>query len=235
MLSLLANLLVIPVQPIIMYLGSTAALLGLALLPLGTVIGWAAWLFLTYTIRTTEVLSTWAGPAGSTARLHPATLCAYYGLLVLLTWKPVGSHLSLQSLPRLLRQGVVRKGLLAVLVMALVLVWVAVSSLPDGRLAGRGFADRTGHLLAHGQLAGFLKAPGRARCIAHRQQHSAQARGKANNAAPISAGGDHVEPLLHQRAGLAQVTGYAVLSCPGDQLNSISAVDFSSTFCALSF
>jgi competence protein ComEC len=66
-IALLANLLVLPVQPIIMYLGSTAALLGLALLPLGTVVGWTAWLFLTYTIRTTEMLSAWAGPARRTA------------------------------------------------------------------------------------------------------------------------------------------------------------------------
>jgi competence protein ComEC len=162
-LTLLANLLVLPVQPVIMYLGSTAALLGLALLPVGTVIGWAAWLFLTYTIRTTEVLSTWAGPASSTAHLHPAALWVYYALLAIVTWKPLHSRLSqsllhpahlagliqhaahvARSLPRWLsllhparsagRQGMVRKGLVVGLVMVLVLVWAAVFSLPDGRL-----------------------------------------------------------------------------------------------------
>jgi competence protein ComEC len=167
-LALLANLLVLPVQPVIMYLGSTAALLGLAFLPLGTVVGWAAWLFLTYTIRATEVLSNRAGPASSTARLHPAALRAYYGLLALLIWKPLTSHISIRSLPGLLsllhprsgrsprpaearrpafrysalrfwqgfagRQGMVRKGLVAALVLVLVLIWAAVLSLPDGRL-----------------------------------------------------------------------------------------------------
>jgi competence protein ComEC len=177
-LSLLANLLVLPVQPVIMYLGSTAALLGLAFLPLGTVVGWAAWLFLTYTIRATEVLSNWAGPAGSTAHLHPAALWAYYGLLALLTWRPLASRVSRSilhaaysagqsllhprsgrlprpaeavrpahpvlrpvflaglagSLSRLLRQGLVRKSLVGALVMALILIWAAVLSLPDGRL-----------------------------------------------------------------------------------------------------
>ncbi len=133
-LALLANLLILPVQPIIMYLGSTAALLGLAILPLGTLIGWAAWLFLTYTIRATEILSAWAGPVSDTTRLHPALLLAYYAILALLTWRPLSSHLSPQSLPRLLKHGIVRKGLVAALAIALVLVWVAVFSLPDGRL-----------------------------------------------------------------------------------------------------
>jgi len=153
-LALLANLLVLPVQPVIMYLGSTAALLGLALLPLGTVVGWAAWLFLTYTIRTTEVLSAWAGHVSGAAPLHPAALWAYYGLLAVVTWKPLASRVSLsllhpvhfagsllhaahsagRSVPRLLRQGIVRKGLVAALVMVLVLVWAAMLSLPDGRL-----------------------------------------------------------------------------------------------------
>ena len=142
-LTLLANLLILPVQPIIMYLGSTAALLGLAVLPLGTVVGWSAWLFLTYTIRTTEVLAPWAGPASSAARLHPAALWAYYGLLALLTCKPLASRISRSLLPpaqlagplsRLLRQGLVRKGLVAALLLVLVLIWAAVFSLPDGRL-----------------------------------------------------------------------------------------------------
>jgi len=142
------------VQPLIMYLGSTAALLGLAFLPLGAVVGWTAWLFLTYTIRATEVLATWAGPATGTARLHPAALWAYYGLLALLTWKPLASRVSRllahaarlaasllqpvyragQSLPHLLQKGMVRKSLVVALVIVLVLVWAAVFSLPDGRL-----------------------------------------------------------------------------------------------------
>jgi competence protein ComEC len=86
-LALLANLLVLPVQPVIMYLGSTAALLGLAVLPLGTVVGWAAWLLLAYTIRTPGVLSTWAVPVSGTAQLHPAALLAFWRFSPARRWR----------------------------------------------------------------------------------------------------------------------------------------------------
>ena len=37
----MANLWILPVQPLVMYLGGTAAMVGLAFLPLGRLLGWA--------------------------------------------------------------------------------------------------------------------------------------------------------------------------------------------------
>lgn len=133
-LALLANLLVLPVQPMIMYLGSTAALVGLAFLPTGQLLGWAAWLFLAYTVGVTELLSRWASPANAAGRLHPSLLIAYYVLLAWLTLRPAPGSVSLKSVARLLRAKVVQRASMAALVIVLMLVWMAVFRLPDGRL-----------------------------------------------------------------------------------------------------
>jgi competence protein ComEC len=49
--TLLTNLLILPVQAWLMIAGGIATLLGLVVRPLGQVIGWVAWVFLTYTIE----------------------------------------------------------------------------------------------------------------------------------------------------------------------------------------
>jgi competence protein ComEC len=133
-LSLLANALILPVQPAIMYLGSTAAMLGWICLPLAKLVGWAAWLFLTCTIRTVEMAAQWIDVAGLATAVHPALLLGYYLALAVITlgWRPRLNPV--QALRGLLNRGTVRKALLAVLVLCAVLVWVGVASLPDGRL-----------------------------------------------------------------------------------------------------
>jgi competence protein ComEC len=133
-LTLVANLLVLPVQPTIMYLGSTAAMAGLVFLPLGRMLGWAAWLFLTYTIRMVEVLANWTRSSGTANPIHPALLLAYYGLLALLTLKPPSTPLSMKAVKRLLSRTAMRRAVVSALIIVLVLVWATVASLPDGRL-----------------------------------------------------------------------------------------------------
>jgi competence protein ComEC len=133
-LSLVANLLILPVQPTIMYLGSTATMVGLVSLGLGRALGWAAWLFLTYTIRMVELIAKWVGSGASMQRVPPVLLLAYYGLLALFTWKPPSPLTSLKSVKRTLRTGAARKTAAAALVIVSVLVWAAVASLPDGKL-----------------------------------------------------------------------------------------------------
>ena len=48
--SLLANVLVMPFQPLIIMLGALTALLGLIFMPAAQVVAWVVWLFLTFTI-----------------------------------------------------------------------------------------------------------------------------------------------------------------------------------------
>jgi competence protein ComEC len=133
-LSLIPNLLILPVQPMIMYLGSTAAIAGLAYLPVGQVLGWASWLLLTYTIRAVEIAANWIHTSETARGVHPAVPLTYYGLLALFTLSPARRLISADAVKRLLRKGTVRKAVISALVIVLVLVWVAVTSLPDGRL-----------------------------------------------------------------------------------------------------
>ncbi len=133
-LSLIANLLVLPVQPTIMYLGSTAALAGLAYLPLGQVLGWAAWLFLAWTIRVVEAMASFIQTSDAARSVHALVPFAYYVLLAFLTWTPPLGSISTQKLKRLWRKGAVRRGLFAALLVTSILVWATVASLPDGKL-----------------------------------------------------------------------------------------------------
>lgn len=53
----LANILVLPAIPLTMLAGFVSALAGLLFLPLGQILGWVAWLFLTYEIKIIELLA----------------------------------------------------------------------------------------------------------------------------------------------------------------------------------
>jgi competence protein ComEC len=133
-IGVLANLLVLPVQPTIVGLGGLAAMLGLVSLRLGQMLGWATWLFLTYTVRIVEWLARWVGVLGGYRSVHPVVPLAYYGLLALVTFNAAGVRASLQSAGHWLHQKSPRKAAVALLAVALILVWTAVASLPDGRL-----------------------------------------------------------------------------------------------------
>jgi len=133
-LTLLSNLLILPVQPAIMYLGSTAAMVGLVFIHLGRLLGWVAWVFLTYTIRIVEITANWVSASGAEGTINPAVPLVYYGLLALFTLDSTRALISPRAIWRWLRTRTVRKTLLAALVIGLILVWTAVASLPDGRL-----------------------------------------------------------------------------------------------------
>ena len=57
LISIISNLLVVPAQPFAMMLGGLAALLGMAIEPLGELVGWVAYLPLAYTTQMVELLA----------------------------------------------------------------------------------------------------------------------------------------------------------------------------------
>ena len=133
-LSVVANLLVIPVQPAVMYLGGTAAMAGLASLRLGQWLGWVAWLPLAYTIRAVEVLARWVGTSRAVGSVPPLLIVVYYGLLSAFTLEPLRARLSPRAIWRRLRRDLPLKAVFVVLAVALALMGAALASLPDGRL-----------------------------------------------------------------------------------------------------
>ena len=85
-ISLLANLLILPVQPHVMVLGGIAALGALVAQPLGWLLAWLAWPFVTFTIAMVELLAQVQGATIPTDRFPLIALIAMYGLVFGLTW-----------------------------------------------------------------------------------------------------------------------------------------------------
>lgn len=151
-LGLLANFLILPVQPAVMIWGGLATVAGLILLPAGQALGWVAWLFLAYTIRTVEAAAQLPLAFITLDSIPVLVPAMYYGLLLAIL---SGSRLGF-VVRALARQGSggakapttnLRRDLLGKLnwqlstrvlltagVIVVVLVWVAALTGPDGRL-----------------------------------------------------------------------------------------------------
>ncbi|MEW5868082.1 MAG: ComEC/Rec2 family competence protein [Chloroflexota bacterium] len=131
--SLLANPLILPVQPPVMILGGLAVLVGLWIAPLGQALAYLTWPFIGYTIRMVEfVAQHFTGSVALGAVSLPLVLAFYF---VLFAWPFVQTRLQASwarqagdSVPRLAWV------LLLGLGVATIVVWQVVLSAPDGRL-----------------------------------------------------------------------------------------------------
>ena len=148
--AVLANPLVLPIQPAVMILGGLALLCGLVFLPLGQLLGALAWPTLAYTLRVVELLASIPGGVVNVAgQVSPLLAGVWY--LGLGAWA-AGLRWT-GPLRRWLRPAVLLLG--AGLLAAL--AWRAALSAPDGRL----------HLLAlesGGPPAVLVQAPD-GRCL----------------------------------------------------------------------
>ena len=123
--AVLANPLVLPVQPLVMILGGLALLGGLVFLPLGQALAALAWLPLAYTIRMVELLAKIPGGV-LTGSMTPLVVVGYYAALAFLA---LGLRRSV-AWAKWLRPA-------AVLVTGLLLagtLWRVTLDRPDGRL-----------------------------------------------------------------------------------------------------
>jgi competence protein ComEC len=134
LVTLLSNFLVLPAQPGVMLWGGLATIAGLVWLPLGQVLGWIAWLFLTYTVRAVEITASVPYASLNLGHVSPGIVWLYYGLLAGVTLMGRQAPSRLKSLWRRLAARLPGKALIASLALAAILVWIAVASLPDGKL-----------------------------------------------------------------------------------------------------
>ena len=140
LVSFIANLIVLPVQPQVMILGGLATLvelgqtaLGLAL-PLGQFAAWIALPFVTLTIRVVELLApvNWAiVPIDGFSGL---ALVSMYSLLFGVTWLAGKAPEEQPTLWRRMTQGALPGLLLSLAGVATVIVWSNYFEQPDGRL-----------------------------------------------------------------------------------------------------
>ncbi|MEA3339029.1 MAG: DNA internalization-related competence protein ComEC/Rec2 [Chloroflexota bacterium] len=131
--TLLTNFLILPVQSFIMIWGGVAMLSGLIFLPLGQVVGWVTWVFLTFTIEVVR-LTARAPYASVPVKMGAGMVFAYYALLAALTWWSIQSKERRSELWARFSSRLQTKALAGATIILLVLVFFAWRSLPDGRL-----------------------------------------------------------------------------------------------------
>ena len=132
-ISLLANLLISPVQPYIMTMGWLGVLLGMIWPFLGEPMAWIAWLPLTYTLKVVRALSTWGWASFSVNVSAPATWVVYAGLmalgLLMIQHPDDRAALFLRIRRRISVFAIVATGAIVA-----ILVWATAMSQPDGKL-----------------------------------------------------------------------------------------------------
>ncbi len=135
--TLLSNLLILPAQLYVMLLGGLATLLGLVLLPLGRLISWAAWLFLSYTVEVVRLMAQLSprSPVGGGGSWR---VLGYYAALGMATWWLAKPRMERRRLWGRLRAGLTAhlktKALVGAAGVLLALAFFAWRGLPDGRL-----------------------------------------------------------------------------------------------------
>jgi competence protein ComEC len=126
LISVLANPLILPVQPLVMILGGLAVLAGMLFLPLGQLIAPLAWVFVAYTIRMVELIAKILGGVIATGQASLLTILVFYGALlgVTLTWATLRTR---RFEPALIT-------FVIFLTLITSLTWHVALSAPDGNL-----------------------------------------------------------------------------------------------------
>ena len=136
--SLLTNLVIVPVQPLILLWGSLGIVIGMVgLQPLAQALLWVAWLGLLWTVHAVEWSARLPGASVEVATFGAAGLMAVYGTVAMLRWRAP----MMRGLQRVAgwvghdwQRRLLQPATLGILAVATLLIWSAALSQPDGRL-----------------------------------------------------------------------------------------------------
>ena len=133
LVSFIANPFILPAQPAVMILGGLAVLLSLIWFPLGQIAAWVTWPFVVYSIRLVEIFGSIPHGTIVLGELSIWFVIFFYALLFAVTfgWSQLGEWA--RSFWQRTRAVGVTGGLVGLLI-ALLLVWRAASTIPDQRL-----------------------------------------------------------------------------------------------------
>jgi competence protein ComEC len=131
--TLVTNFFILPAQTFVMVIGGIATLLALVVQPLGQVVGWVAWVFLTYTIEVVR-LTARVPFASVPVKMDVWMAWGYYALLGVLTWWLAQTRERRRELWSRFSSRLEAKVLVGASVILLVLAFFAWRTLPDGRL-----------------------------------------------------------------------------------------------------
>ncbi|VAW31300.1 DNA internalization-related competence protein ComEC/Rec2, partial [hydrothermal vent metagenome] len=133
LISLLANALILPVQPAVMIWGGLATLLGMILPLVGQLFAWVAWLFLAYTIWMVRLFA--AVPGAAIPLTVSATgVLAIYGVIAAFTWLGMQPDEKRSRIMTAVRQNISQRLLVGASGIMAVLVLGWGMSQPDGQL-----------------------------------------------------------------------------------------------------
>ncbi len=132
-ISLVANVLIVPAQSYIMTVGWLAVLLGMIWTGLGQPLAWVVWIPLTYTINIVRALGKieWASVD---FELSSTYAWAVYGLLLLAGMLIIKHPEDRAALVRLLRQRITAISVVVAGAILAILVWVSAWTQPDDKL-----------------------------------------------------------------------------------------------------
>lgn len=137
LISLLTNMLILPVQPPIMIVGGLATLAGMLWLPLGQLIGWLVWLPLAWSVKMVELTALLPYASLDLGTFPFWLLVLMYATMAAGIWWANQPREEETARPRFALPdiGTLQTRLwLGGAGVATLLVWLAVATLPDGRL-----------------------------------------------------------------------------------------------------
>jgi competence protein ComEC len=168
--SLLANPLILPVQPLIMMFGGLAVISGLFIYPIGQAFALLAWLFLTYTLRMVDLLAGIPTGVITVGKVTPLVILLFYSLLFLVT-------IPNRFLPKL--AGLRRLSYASLCFLgATLLVWNAVLTQTGGRLRVVVFDSPN-------QGAALIQTPGGKRILINSGQSANALSAELNRYLPV--------------------------------------------------
>lgn len=136
--SLLTNLIIVPVQPLVMFSGTAALVIGVAgAAPLAQVIFWVTWVALAWTVTFVTLTSEIPYANVAVTGYGMASMVVTYLAIAAVRGRAAlrSAWQRLTSWARVdLAQRVVAPGTASLCGVAALLVWLGVSALPDGRL-----------------------------------------------------------------------------------------------------
>jgi competence protein ComEC len=136
--TLLSNFLILPAQPFVMTWGGLALMAGMVVRPIGEMLGWIAWPFLTYTIGVVSKIAEIPHAAVEVTQLTLPLIWGYYLLLAAGTWWFSQSKQDrwrwVVSVHRLVTTGKRSAAQAVVGLAGVALVFLYLYRLPDGRL-----------------------------------------------------------------------------------------------------
>ena len=124
--GLLANPLILPVQPLVMILGGLMLIFSLAWFPLGQVFAWLAWPPVIYTLKVVSWIADLGGQPVALQAFSPVGLIAFYALILLLVFRA--------RMPSFWRMTVLPSTALLLAALLAVSVWKPALTRLDDRL-----------------------------------------------------------------------------------------------------